>query len=364
MPPGPITAQDLDQWAATYPAKSEFPRLVSRLIWASCDEIEILDMPGGKEVYLPGFDGIVQCGRGDDMVPTGLSVWEVSTEDRIRTKAEEDYGKRTNKPIRFDRKDVTFVFATPRQWPNSRNWVDNKKKLNMWKDVRVLCSRHLETWLDRVPWIAADFGLELFGRACTGIRSIEMVWDDYLSVPFFRNKNLESGFVLAGRNTERDALGRWLTSTPRNDDAWCLRISGPTRKEILHFLAACVHSLPISERQYLGSRIYAVSTDDAAVRLRGINSSHVLIAEAPEVGEQIIRQAKRCNCRVIQISPHDGGDSVDPPPFIQQIKLSPIDHNLLLERVIGFGYSQEKAIHICKTCEFDYERVRRAVFNC
>ena len=76
-------------------AFAQLPRLISRLIWASCNDLSRLDMPGGEQVYLGGFDGVVQCDVGTDMVPPSTSVWELSVRRDLATKAKNDYEKRT-----------------------------------------------------------------------------------------------------------------------------------------------------------------------------------------------------------------------------------------------------------------------------
>ncbi|MCY2951049.1 MAG: hypothetical protein NTU53_03615 [Planctomycetota bacterium] len=99
-----VTAIDLEQWADRITSSSDLPRLLAKLIWASASGLSKLDMPGGEFTRLCGFDGIVECRTGDDMVPKGISAWELSVEKRIATKAERDYVKRTNDPRELDPK--------------------------------------------------------------------------------------------------------------------------------------------------------------------------------------------------------------------------------------------------------------------
>jgi hypothetical protein len=90
-----ITALDFEHWAQSYNAKFEFPRVIWRLISATCPDIQRLDIPGGEHSFLAGLDGVVQCESGNEFVPSGLSIWEFGTENKVTGKANRDYKKRT-----------------------------------------------------------------------------------------------------------------------------------------------------------------------------------------------------------------------------------------------------------------------------
>ena len=94
--------------------------------------------PGGHHVYLGGFDGVVDCGHGNHIVPPGVSGWEFTTEKNVIGKANDDFEKRTRDSKGFDRNKTTFIFATPCRWPKGREWEREKKATKQWRDVRVV----------------------------------------------------------------------------------------------------------------------------------------------------------------------------------------------------------------------------------
>ena len=86
---------DLLRWAATVPARTEFPRLIRRLVLETAPDAVQLGFPAGSGVSAGGWDGSVRTIMGNAFVPVGLSVWELSVMEGVTGKADEDYGKRT-----------------------------------------------------------------------------------------------------------------------------------------------------------------------------------------------------------------------------------------------------------------------------
>jgi hypothetical protein len=117
-----LDAYKLEAWSNSYAARAELPQWIARLIHASCGGLTKLDMPGGEHVHLAGFDGIVECSTGDDMVPDGISAWELSVDQKVRTKANDDFSKRDKDPGYLRKPDVTFVFATTQKFGRAADW--------------------------------------------------------------------------------------------------------------------------------------------------------------------------------------------------------------------------------------------------
>ena len=92
--PWRITRDNLIRWSETLEARGELPRLVRRLV-AETAAADRIDFPAGTGVSNPGFDGIVDCERGNQFVPTGRSRWELSVaRSGSDQKARDDYTKR------------------------------------------------------------------------------------------------------------------------------------------------------------------------------------------------------------------------------------------------------------------------------
>src|SRR4030095_7089336 len=227
----PVTALDLEQWATTYQAKFEFPRLVRRLIRESCGGIRKLDMQGGELAYLSGFDGIVECSSGNQFVPSGFSAWELGTREDVTTKANKDYHKRTQGPLGWKQADVSFVFATPRRWATCEDWEEQRNSDKRWRGVSGLWSNHLESWIDDVPWAAASFARDILGKPIDGFNTIDMIWNDYADVPDRAGVPLNEGFVVGGRLQTGEALVEWLFDVS-SDQNRILKVAGQTEREI------------------------------------------------------------------------------------------------------------------------------------
>ena len=76
-------------------------------------------MPAGEGTFLPGWDGQVVCekGFGDQFIPDGNSFWEISKDKNTKSKATEDFKKRTKNPLGADPESSTYVVVTLRRWP-------------------------------------------------------------------------------------------------------------------------------------------------------------------------------------------------------------------------------------------------------
>src|SRR5258708_31934183 len=162
MLPTLVDAADLAQWANRLDAQGLLPKLIRRLVLATSSDITRIGVRSEEGIRYPGFDGIVEAGKGNAFVPTGLSVWEMGVNQDPKGKAESDYKKRTEDLLGIDPSQTTFVFVTPRRWSGKEGWVEDKRTSGTWLDVRVLDADDLETWLELAPavhaWISRLLG--------------------------------------------------------------------------------------------------------------------------------------------------------------------------------------------------------------
>jgi hypothetical protein len=355
-----IKAKELEQWAEQYRASFEFPILLSRLIWATCPDVQRLNMRTSEHTYLSGFDGIVECSRGNSFVPAGLSAWEISTDKRVTAKADKDYDDRTQSSGNITQDETTFIYATPCRWSKCNEWKTAKNAENIWKEVRGLWSSDLEKWLDTAPWIAISFARNALGKHITGLQTIEMIWNDYADIPHPSYEQLSHDFVLSGREQTRGDFIGWLMRDILPNER-ILLFSGPSEKEILHFIAATIHSLDEPDCTKLGSRIIAIDDIESALSLRGVTAEHTILATG-DVIPHAVRLSRASECRVIIFHTNDNDfQSLQP---INSIKLLPMTRDAMIRAVLrlGFHYSVELATRICEENSFDYERVRRTIF--
>ena len=220
---------DLLRWAATVPARTEFPRLIRRLVLETVPDAVQLGFPAGSGVSAGGWDGTVRTITGNAFVPAGLSVWELSVKEGVTGKADEDYGKRTGTPDGSPASDAVYVEAILRPWTARDTWAIGKRGDQRWKDVRAYGVDNVEEWLESAPvthaWIS-----ELLGFGPYGYRAAESWWRDWATAT---GPALPSGVVLAGRDEAVTALKNRLDGTPT-----VTTVMGGSTEEVLAFIAA------------------------------------------------------------------------------------------------------------------------------
>ena len=143
-----VTRDNIERWAETSFSKAALPYLISRLIRATTPASTKANLPSGSATYIGGWDGTVNCESETSYVPKDTSLWEFGTRVDTKGQAEENYKKRTKKPLGFNTKDSVFIFVTARLWTNKVDWVTEKKAENHWKDVIAYDSVDIEQWLD------------------------------------------------------------------------------------------------------------------------------------------------------------------------------------------------------------------------
>ena len=230
-----IDGSDLDLWASRRECQGDMPRLVRRLVHATIARPKRVEFRAGEGVQLPGWDGIVETSEGNSYVPTGASFWEIGTPESIKTKANEDYDKRTANPLGADPQSSTFVFVTPRRWAGKNKWAANKKSQGDWADVRAYDADDLEQWLELAPSVGAWFAR--YVRECPpkGIQSLEDFWEEFRVAT---SPPLDPSVPLAGREDAVKLLQEWLRS-----GSGILRVRGESSAEAIAFISAVVQQL-------------------------------------------------------------------------------------------------------------------------
>ena len=146
-----------------------------RLVHASVDSLVRIDFPAGEGIQRPGWDGIVEAEAESPFVPAGTSGWELGVAEDPRRKAEEEYRKRTKNAVGLEKSQTTFIFVTPRKWPQKRAWCQEKNKLRIWKEVRAFDSADLEQWLEMAPAVDAWFA-RIIGKKPSGLTDLDEHW--------------------------------------------------------------------------------------------------------------------------------------------------------------------------------------------
>ena len=164
-----VTANHLEDWARRLGSRDELPKVVSDLIRASAEDIATMRFPSGDKGQVRGFDGHLVSAVAGFNVPLGRSYWECGTNADYKTKATDDFDKRTCEVPAYEQKDITFVFVSPWTWDSSKSrgkladWIAARKKSSSWKDVVYFDGSMLETWLEQRPAVAAWHARTTFG---------------------------------------------------------------------------------------------------------------------------------------------------------------------------------------------------------
>jgi hypothetical protein len=204
------TADEIAEWARSHrEAEHQLATLIHDLIAYTAKPTN-LDIPTGKAIVQPGFDGIVETPQATMWVPAGKSFWEWGVSDPPDRKAAEEYGKdRTDQIDEATQLASTFVFVTPHRWSGRRDWLTARRLDGRWGDVKAIDASGLEGWLkfDTVThlWLAEIIHGSLAGE----VRALESFWEEWAD-RFYPPKSAIPELVLAGRDQQAELLRSWV----------------------------------------------------------------------------------------------------------------------------------------------------------
>ncbi len=245
------------------------PQLVRRLVLANPNGITRVSFRAGEGVQLGGWDGIVEAEKGNSFVPQGASAWEMSVEKKVKSKADDDYQKRTAKPLGVVPAKSTFVFVTPRRWKGKDDWQSDRQKENTWSDVRVYDADDLEHWLETAPAIHLWISI-LLGKHPDGAEDLTSHWENWSAAT---EPAIPPDLVLAGREEVTGQIQRWFDNpvTP-------LVIRGESRAEAIAVCAAAIEKHVPNQREIILSRAALVHDLPSWNHLAASDSQLTLIA--------------------------------------------------------------------------------------
>ena len=315
------------QWADRVEARTDFPRLVRRLIRQTNDQVVSLEMRAAEGTDFSGYDGQVEALKATPFVPSGRSVWELGVGADPAAKANADYKNRTENPIGVDKSTTTFVFATPRRWAGKSKWEQEKRAEGEWADVKVFDADDIEIAFEAAPATQFWFS-ELLGLPVDGVRMIETWWDSFSrgSQP-----NLTPELVLAGRADQAAQLLRILEEETR-----LTTIAAASADDVLAFVAATLLSTPEPARIDLLARTLIVHD---ATALRRLNATTDLLVLLP-FEDELLREAQLVRSHhVILLAPQS---------VPADITLPPIDRDAFATTLREAGIEQDAATRLAR----------------
>lgn len=326
-----ITAEDIGRWADRFEAAADLPRLVRRLLAATAPNA-LVEMPGGASTRLGGWDGLVQASEDSAFCPQGTSVWELSVEKKIWAKLNKDLKKRVEAPpTPVDPKRTTYIAVVARRLGSEAKhaWMQEKKALRAFADVRLYDAEDLVHWIERAPavgrWFAALLGLP--AEEGVDVEAFLEAWSRRTDPP------LPWDLVLAGKAREEQAgeVRRWLTAPPGRP----LPVRAETREEALLFMAAALARAPEADRWL--ARAIIVESMEAFRRALGAQRAEPLIVlpafEGADPG-----QAARSEAYVVL--PLNGRAQVEPG---EALVLEALPYKALEKKLVAAGRREEEA---------------------
>lgn len=156
-----IKAAKIEQWGSTgLLPRQRLAVFLRTLVNSTGAGLTKVDFPGNDDSERPGWDGEVHATEATPWVPAGHSGWEFGTNENVKKKADGDFAKSVAGVDADERKQMTFVFVTPRSWPGKAAWIKENRAKKLWKDVRAYDSSDLEQWLEQsIPaqaWFANE----------------------------------------------------------------------------------------------------------------------------------------------------------------------------------------------------------------
>ncbi|MBU1052233.1 MAG: hypothetical protein KKC46_00195 [Proteobacteria bacterium] len=322
-----IDTLDIRSWANRRACQEALPQLVRKLIRATSHSIKSIKFPSGDNVLIGGWDGILEVTEETEYLPSGISVWEFGANKDPKGKADDDYTKRSKKPLGFNPSNSTFVFVTPRLWTKSNEWIEGKKKDNIWKDIKVISAELLEEWLENAPTVSAWLAIKHLGKyPSEGIQPTEDFWEEWSSGPQIK---LNPQLLISGRKKDSDTLFEFTSISS------VTAVQGASREEALAFIISCFINDPSKEEDFF-ARSLIVDNPETFRQLSVHDNPLILIPRFDDTG--VINRAIVKGHTVI--SPI-GADSTD--SWSNKIILPKLDRDSFIESLVGSGISKELA---------------------
>src|SRR5580692_780210 len=324
-----ISAARIEEWVDRHhEARHLVPALLRRLVLTTGDHLTKVDFPAFDNAERPGWDGLVEAEAATPWIPAGLSGWEFGCSREVRQKADSDYKARVANIPAEDRKNTTFVFVTPRNWPrtqpNKESWAKTKQAEEKWKDVRVLDASDLEQWLEQsVPaqsWLA-----KRLGPVSEGVLSLDECWEHWSKVtqPELA-KELFDGVI----KRHKGELHNWIMQQPTRPFV----VSANSTEEALAFVSCALDAVSFLPNEYC-DRAVVLQSVDALKKATTASSRFIAIIASREVELALAGLHKTQHTIIIRTR-----NAVEGQP---DIALDLVDDKTFRSALIGMGIADE-----------------------
>jgi addiction module HigA family antidote len=269
-----IKAQQIAGWSQQIEARSLLAALLRHLVNSTGVNLTKVDFPAYDNAQRHGWDGFVEMDSATPWIPRGISGWEFGCDQNPKQKAEDDYAARVASVSAKERKNITFVFVTPKNWPAKNDWTNGKRAERQWKDVRALDASDIEQWLEQsVP--AQSWFAEKLHIPTDGILSVEEGWDRWAKVtkPVL-SKKLFRGAV----DAHGERLKIWLDKKPERP----FIIAADSIDEGVAFTTCALEEASSIPHPFAAQAI-VIETSQGLKRARDASQNFIAILASPAV---------------------------------------------------------------------------------
>lgn len=326
-----ITAHQIEGWAGTVDARAQLAALLRTLVHSTGTNLEEVDFPAFDNSQRKGWDGQVTSGSATPWIPRGKSGWEFGCSENPAKKAESDYRNRTADIAAEERKNIAFVFVTPRNWPAKEIWATDKKAGGEWLDVRAFDASDLEQWLEQSIPAQTRFR-EFQSGGLHEIATLDQIWCEWAKVTKPElPKELFAPTVERHLGTleEPGTLPKWFRAPPDRPFA----VTGDSTAEALAFLTCALEQLAdfcpgVYERAIV---IRSVETFN---RIAKATPNFVAIIASPEVEHALAGLHKKTHTIIVRGRNTVTGEA--------DIELDLLGHEAFRKALGGIGLSDHR----------------------
>ena len=347
-----IKASDIESWADRLSTRSRLAVLIRTLIHSTNRRITQADFPGNDDSQRAGWDGWLETTEATFHIPAGKSGWELSTTASQR-KAQQDYDKCV-RAVRDtqERSQITFLFVTPRRWPQKTAWQNERRAERNWKDVRVIDAQDLEQWLEQsIPsqiWLASEMGIPT-----QGARSLDSCWRDWVA---------DCGRMLprALFDSAVDAYGDQILSSLEKETPERIDIKADSEEEALAFLDCVLREDQGTQpeirarRAALRSRVGIFTTPGVLSKLAAGSADFIPIISTAAVEKELAAHHERL--RSIVVLPRSSGSSTE-------IDLRPLPYDAFEQAMMKTEMTREEIKLLARECGLSPTVLRRRLSN-
>lgn len=325
-----IKARQIENWADQHlEARSLLPVLLRKLVHSTGSGLTKVDFPGYDNSQRRGSDGFVQANDATPWITSGDSYWEFGTDKHPLVKAENDFKARLASIDSYTRKQSTYIFVTPRNWPAKNKWESEKNTTGEWKNVRVFDANDLEQWLEQsIPtqiWLSEQLNV-----STNGYETLNQAWNRWANAS---HPHLTPSLFAPSIALYQETFKNWLEKT--SDKPFV--ITADSHLEALAFLACLFNDVELRRYKDLSA---VFTSPDALNSLISSAATFIPIVFSAAAERELFDVYHRIHCIVYR--PRNVVD------IVPDIKLDLLSHETFKEALISMGIDDSEVDRLAK----------------